>query len=211
MSILNRQLEGYGYKIEEAISVDATLVEAHKKPTGKDKDGDDEASWRGFPQKKIEKSDGTVEIARRSALYCYKINLACSVKEGFISGVSMCKGSEHESRHLEEFITSKTLKVYADKGYYGKKRDILERGIKEYIQNKGFRGHPLKRKEIERNKRITKKRRIIEGVFGTIKHYYGWHKTKYVGLTSNYLSISLQSLCWNIKKLMRLKYCTAAA
>ena len=99
MSILNRQLEGYGYKIEEAISVDATLVEAHKKPTGKDKDGDDEASWRGFPQKKIEKSDGTVEIARRSALYCYKINLACSVKEGFISNIHhACLSQEHRGR-----------------------------------------------------------------------------------------------------------------
>jgi len=201
LTTLNEQLEIKGFKIKKAISVDATLVEAHSKPTGKDSEGDEDASWRGFPSKKIKDEKGNEQIARRPALYGYKINLSSSVNHGFIADVSVCKASEHETHHLTEFISKETKEVYADKGYVGNRILLQKRKIKDGIQMKASRGNPLTQKDIERNKRITKKRRIVESIFGSLKTNYGWHKTRFVGLIRNQLGITLTAIAWNIRKL----------
>jgi len=199
---LNAQLEQAGYAVKSAIAVDATLVEAHSKPRKDDDDhkGDLDGAWRGFPVKKQVDEDGKEIISRRTALYGYKVNLAASVEHGFISGVSVCKASEHETQHLQEFVSRQTLEVYADKGYVGNRAAIAQRGIKDGIMSKATRGHRLLEIEKYRNKKIVKKRRIVEGVFGSWKQWYGWRKTKYVGLIRNQLAVMLTAIAWNMKK-----------
>ncbi len=200
---LNIQLDRAGYKVKEAIAVDATLVAAHSKPQG-GKGGDPEGSWRGFPQKEVETKDGEKALARRPALYGYKVNAATSIKDGFISDVSVCKASEHETHHLKEFLTRKTRAVYADKGYVGNKKLLKRRKIRNGIMSKATRGHKLTSAEVERNKRIVKKRRIVEGIFGSWKQWYGWLKTKYWGLERNSLKVGLTAIAWNMKKWAKL-------
>jgi IS5 family transposase len=197
---MNEQLEKAGYKIKEAIAVDATLVEAYSKPQGTRKAGDPEASWRGFPAKKLMDSQGNEAVARRPALYGYKINLSGSVKEGFVGGLKVTKASEHETHHFREFIGEETEEAYGDKGYVRHRKYLRRKGIRDGIQVKAVRGKALGRADTDRNKRITKKRRFIEGVFGSWKQWYGWHKTKYVGLVRNQLAVTLTAIAWNMKK-----------
>ena len=199
LRILNTQLEEAGLKIKEVVAVDATLVAAHSKPRG-DFAGDEEASWRGFPAKTIIDDSGCKAIARRPALYGYKINLSASVKTGYVSNLSVCPASEHESKHFLEVLAKGTKKVYADKGYYGCKKLLNGLSIKDSIHDKGFRNHPLTKAQVARNKRISKRRGIVEGVFGSWKCLYGWMKTKYYGLEKNYLAATLTALSWNMKK-----------
>ncbi|MBI5700451.1 transposase [Candidatus Saganbacteria bacterium] len=72
--------------------------------------------------------------------------------------------------------------------------------IKDGIHDKGFRNRPLTQVQIARNKSISKRRSIVEGVFGSWKQLYGWVKTKYYGLEKNYLAATLTALSWNMKK-----------
>ena len=207
LDLMNRQIENRGFELHKAISVDATLVEAHSKPKkqpGKDdsEGGDPDGSWRGFPVKKLKDDEGKDVIARKTALYGYKINMATSVKGGFVSGVSVCPANEHEIHHLKEFIRrAKTRAVYADKGYTSLRKYLKDRGIRDGIQAKAVRGHPLIKQDIERNKRITKKRRIVEANFGSWKRHYGWFKTRFMGLLRNQVGVILTALAWNMKKL----------
>jgi IS5 family transposase len=207
LGILNRQLEHKGFEIHKAVAVDATLVEAHSKPKKDHKNGDrtggdSDGSWRGFPSKTVKNDDGQEVMARRPALFGYKINMATSVKHGFISGISICTAKEHEIHHLKEFVKrNKTEAVYADKGYSGLRKKVQAMGLKDGIQAKGNRGHKLTRKEIDRNKRITKKRRIVEGNFGSWKQWYGWVKARFMGLARNQVGIILTALAWNMKKM----------
>lgn len=201
LRILNKQLEEAGFKIDEVVAIDATLVEAHSKPRGEDFAGDPEASWRGFPTKEIIDVNGNKTVARRSALYGYKVNMSSSVKTGFISDLSVCKASEHEVHHFDELIKGKATKaVYADKGYCGKKKSIKALGIKDFIQDKGARNRPLTEAQVRRNKNISSVRVISESNFGGFKLWYGWKKTKYVGLIKNTLAAVITAVCWNIKK-----------
>lgn len=201
LKMLNKQLEEAGFKIAEVVAVDATLVEAHSKPRGDNFEGDTEASWRGFPARTIIDAEGNKVLARRPALYGYKINVSSSVGTGFISDLSVCKASEHETHHLEELLKGKKTKaVYADKGYCGKKKMISALGIKDFIQDKAARNRPLTADQIKRNKIISSVRVISESNFGGFKLWYGWKKTKYVGLIKNTLIAVLSAVCWNIKK-----------
>ena len=201
LKVLNKQIEQAGFQIKKAVAVYATLVEAYSKPCGNKPSVDQDASWRGFPTKEIEDKDGNKILARRPALFGYKINLSSSVKHGFVNDFSICKASEHETHHFDELIEDKTRLVYADKGYAGNRSMLAERKIADGIQAKASRGNPLSNSDITRNKKITKKRRIVEGIFGSFKQWYGWRKTKYVGLLRNCLAVTMTALAWNMKKL----------
>lgn len=199
LKILNSQLETAGLQIKEVVAVDATLVAAQSKPRGNFA-GDEEASWRGFPAREITDDNGHKAMARRPALYGYKINLSASIKTGYVSGLSVCPASEHESKHFLELLAKGTKKVYADKGYYGCKKLLQGSTIKDGIHDKGFRNRPLTKAQIIRNKNISSHRGIVEGVFGSWKQLYGWVKTKYCGLEKNYLAATLTAISWNMKK-----------
>jgi IS5 family transposase len=208
MRILKKQLEEAGYSINKAVAVDATLVEAHSRPqkqygTGEVNGGDAEAAWRGYPAKKKKDDDGNEVQTRKPPLFGYKINMTTSVGTGFISGFTVCPANEHESKHFEELIKKDMEAVYGDKGYSGNRKYLKRMGIGDKLQAKGARGRTLTKRDITRNKSITKKRRIIEGVFGSLKQWYGWHKTRFLGLARNQLAVSLSAIAWNMKKWVR--------
>jgi IS5 family transposase len=208
LRIINRQLEAAGYSINKAVAVDATLVEAQSRPkrnynNGETNEGDDEAAWRGFPAKKKVDDEGNEVQTRKPPLFGYKINMATSVGQGFISSFTVCPANEHESTHLAELLSSQTTVVYGDKGYAGRRGELEKRDILDGIQSKGVRGKPLTRKEIERNKSITKKRRIAESVFGGLKQWYCWNKARFLGLARNRLAVGITSVAWNMKKWIR--------
>lgn len=207
LRMLNRQIENAGFSIQKAVAADATLVEAQSKPKknpddGKPQGGDPDGSWRGFPPKTIKTEDGKEQIARRSALFGFKVNLSASVGTGFVNKVKVTTAKDHEGPILRDLLGSRTKVVYADKGYSGlKNRNLLERlEIRDGIQRKGRRGHPLGKRDTERNKRITKSRRIVEGVFGSWKMFKGWVRTRFRGLIRNGLAAGISALAWNMKK-----------
>lgn len=210
LEILNQQLEAKGYKVHAAVAVDASLVEAHSKPHRKPGDddpggGDPDASWRGFPTKKTTNDEGKEVISRRPALYGYKLHSSASVGTGFISEVKVTTAKEHEVTHGEDLLREETEVAYMDKGYTGLQLTLKEKGIRDGIQKKARRGHPLTKRDIERNKRITKYRRIIEAIFGGWKLWYRWRKTRFMGLVRNELAAEITAIAWNMKRLYRME------
>jgi len=51
----------------------------------------------------------------------------------------------------------------------------------------------------------VKKRRIVEGVFGSWKQWYRWKKTRFMGLARNHLGVLLTAMAWNMKKWVMLE------
>jgi IS5 family transposase len=212
LELMNRQLEEKGYKVHTSVAVDASLVEAHSKPKRKSdrdepKGGDPDGSWRGFPTKKKENEAGKEEVSRRPALFGYKLHASVSTGTGFVSEIKVTTAKEHEVNHGEDVLRKETRAAFMDKGYTGLQAVLQERGIRNGIQKKARRGHPLSEWDVERNKRITKVRRIVEAMFGCWKQWYRWRKTRYMGLTRNELAGEITAIAWNIKRLYRLECC----
>jgi IS5 family transposase len=215
LEIMNRQLEKKGYKVHTSVAVDASLVEAHSKPkrTADDEDptgGDPDGSWRGFPAKKKKNEEGEEVVSRRPALFGYKLHASVNIHTGFVSEIKVTTAKEHEVNYGEDLLRKETYIAYMDKGYTGLQRVLKERGIQNGIQKRARRGHPLSEGDLERNKRITKKRRIVEAMFGCWKQWYRWRKTRYMGLIRNELASEITAIAWNIKRLYRLECSTTA-
>ena len=90
------------------------------------------------------------------------------VQRGFVLATTLTPASEHDSKYLP-YLTIVSChakdpikKVYGDKGYYGyPNRAFLHMdGIKDGIMRKDTTTAKLTELEIERNKRISKKRYI---------------------------------------------------
>jgi IS5 family transposase len=210
LEIMNKQLERKGYKVHPSVAVDATLVEAHSKPKRKSdhddpKGGDPDGSWRGFPSKKKKNDEGEEVVSRRPALFGYKLHASVSTKTGFVSEIKVTTAKEHEVNHGEDLLRKETRAAYMDKGYTGMQVVLKERGIRNGIQKKARRGHPLTDRDLERNKRITEVRRVVEAMFGCWKQWYRWRKTRYMGLMRNELAGEITAIAWNIKRLYRLE------
>ncbi|TFH66420.1 MAG: hypothetical protein E4G90_03630 [Gemmatimonadales bacterium] len=142
-------MRGAGFEVHRVIAVDSTLGEAHSWPTKDDDEeggssgGDPDAPWRGFPVKKQVNEDGNEVISRRMELYGFNVNLAASVNGGFVSGMNVCRASQHETHHLKEFVRSGTRRVNADKGYVGNRQYLREEAMIDGIMAKPTRGNSL--------------------------------------------------------------------
>jgi IS5 family transposase len=153
---------------------------------------------------------GEEEISRRPALYGYKLHASVSTGLGFVSEIKATTAKEHDVNHGEDLLREETEAAYMDKGYTGMQSVLKERGIRNGIQKKARRGHPLSKRDAERNKRITKVRRIVEAMFGCRKQWYRWRKTRFMGLNRNELACEITAIAWNIKRLYRLECCAVA-
>ncbi|MFC1533102.1 transposase [Thermodesulfobacteriota bacterium] len=106
--------------------------------------------------------------------YGLKENASVDVDNGFILATTLTPASEHDSKYLPYLAlaschSSESIKkVYADKGYYGKPNRIFLHlnDIEDRIMRKDTRTAKLTKVEKERNKKISKKRYIVEQYFG---------------------------------------------
>ncbi|MCF6215758.1 MAG: transposase [Emcibacter sp.] len=96
--------------------------------------------------------------------------------------------------------------LYADAAYSSaRNRDKFRRpGIKDYVQRKGYRGHPISEADKKRNAEIAVTRSCqnqeSERPFATYKCRYGLGRTRFMGLAKNLTFYGLAAMASNIKK-----------
>lgn len=128
----------------------------------------------------------------------YKIHLAVNQKDELAETVLTTVATCHESYFLEktlEKVEGNILAVIADKGYASniRKKEFRQKGIYCGVLEKRWRNQkPLSKKQIKKNKILSKVRAPIERVFAVIKKHYGFSKVRYFGLERN------ASHVWNV-------------
>ena len=111
------------------------------------------------------------------------------------SGITELEGLVKASRLLAK------SRVYADKGHTSASNStfLKQRKCKDGIMNRAYRNRPLTERERSRNKLISKKRYIVERVFGTLKRRYGLARASYLGTAKLLGELLLSSLAYNLK------------
>ncbi len=114
----------------------------------------------------------------------------------------MTAGNVHDSREHDTLLLGDESALYADAAYSSQdNRDKLRRlGIKDCVQRKGYRGHPISEADITRNKEIAVTRSGGERPFATYKCRYGLGRTRFMGLKKNLTFYGLAAMASNIKK-----------
>ena len=178
-----RQFEKQGLTINEGIAVDARLVKSASRPISnkkieelKHKSNTPEGTLdkNGNPKKFSRDLDSDWVVQKDKPHYGLKEHAGVDTNHGFILATTMTPCSVNDtnylpyctvySRHTKQPIE----KVYADKGYAGKpNRDFLALNkIADGIMRKDSTTAKLTELEIERNKKISKVRYIVEQYFG---------------------------------------------
>ena len=178
-----KQFDKEGLSINEGIAIDARLVQSASRPVSKDEIKKLKEK-NETPEGKLDKNGKPLKFSRDlesdwTAIddephYGLKEHASVDANNGFILATILTPASYHESLYLPYctiyslHTEQKLKKVYADKGYFGEpNRDFLNlNDIEDGIMRKDTTTAKLTEYEIERNKRLSKKRYIVEQYFG---------------------------------------------
>ena len=212
-----RQFEAKGLTINEGIAVDARLVRSASRPISNDKIKALREK-HGTPEGKLDKNGNPKKFCRDlesdwSAMkddpfYGLKEHAAVDVKHGFILSTTISPASANDTNFLayctvfSKHTKQPIKKVFADKGYAGfPNRNFLSmNNIADGIMRKDTTSAKLTEREIERNKKISKVRYIVEQYFG-ISHLYDRAKrARFTNIVKNKFDCWYRQTAYNISK-----------
>lgn len=190
---VTRQIEAQGLVIRTGTLIDATVFDAAATEPAKQKGGgcsaaDPDARWMKRP-------DGT-------ARFGYKLHAAVDLGSGIIRRAIITSANIADVDHGHDLVIGDERSVYADKGYVGPRlRERLKAaGIRNRVQHKAQKNHPLTPRQHRRNTLIGRIRGRIEGVFGALKRSYGLARMRYMGLARNTAATLVTLMAWNLAR-----------
>ena len=210
-----RQFEAQGLTINEGIAVDARLVQSASRPLSndeikkaRDKHNSPEGKLdkNGNPKKFCRDLESNWVIKNDKPHYGLKEHASVDTRHGFILATTHTKASVNDTNYLAYCTTfsrhtkKPIKKVYADKGYAGKpNRDFLALNkIEDGIMRKDSTTAKLTGLEIERNKKLSKFRYIVEQYFGLSHLHDGANRARFTSIVKNNFDSWYRQAAYNI-------------
>jgi len=212
-----RQFENQGLTINEGIAVDARLVKSANRPISNDqikelrdksKTPEGKLDKNGKPLKFSRDLDSDWVVQNDKPHYGLKEHASVDIKHGFILATTMTAASVNDTNYLQyctiysRHTKQPIEKVYADKGYAGKpNRDFLAlNNIADGIMRKDSTTAKLTEYEIERNKKISKVRYIVEQYFGLSHLHDGAKRARFTDIAKNKFDCWYRQAAFNISR-----------
>jgi IS5 family transposase len=216
-----KQFAKKGLSINEGIAVDARLVRSASRPIS-NADIEELRQKRKTPEGKLDKNGKLIKFSRDMESdwtvqndephYGLKEHASVDVNNGFILSTTITPASHHDSQYLSyctiySLHTDQNLEaVYADKGYHGEpNRDFLKLNhIKDGIMRKDTTTAKLTEYEKKRNKKISKKRYIVEQYFGLSHLHDRAKRARFTTIIKNIIDTMFRQAAFNISRGARL-------
>ena len=212
-----RQFESQGLTINEGIAVDARLVKSASHPISNDKIKE-ARDKHNTPEGKLDKNgkplkfhrdlDSDWVVQKDTPHYGLKEHASVDTKHGFVLATTITPASVNDTNYLKyctvfsRHTKQKIKKVYADKGYAGKpNREFLALNeISDGIMRKDSITAKLTDIEINRNKKISKVRYIVEQYFGLSHLHDGAKRARFTDITKNKFDGWYRQAAFNISR-----------
>ena len=192
-----RQLQARGLLLKRGTMIDASLVETPHRPA---------APAGGRPA-----VDGDAALTARKGRaglhYGYKMHVGVDKTSRLIRRVALTPANVNDTVMADSLVCGDETAVYADKGYAKRARRAALRaaGIKARIMHKSWGGGPaLTGWQKQHNALIARARAEVEGVFATLKRWFGYERVRYCGLARNASHLQLIGLAYNMKRSLKL-------
>jgi IS5 family transposase len=220
-SELLNQFAKEGLSINEGIAIDARLVRSASRPIS-NVDIKNLRDKKKSPQGKIDKNGKPIKFSRDAESdwtvkndephYGLKEHTSVDINNGFILATTMTPASHNDSPYLPyctiySLHTDQNLEtVYADKGYFGEpNRDFLKLNhIEDGIMRKDTTAAKLTEYEKQRNKKISKKRYIVEQYFGLSHLYDRAKRARFTTIIKNIIDTMFRQAAFNMTRGARL-------
>ena len=157
---------------------------------------------KGGGRSKVDPDANWMKHQSGFARFGYKLHAAVDHGTGIVRRAVVTPANVPEVEVGHELVIGDEQAVYADKAYVGPRmRERLKAaGIKDRVQRRAQRFHPLRPIEIRRNILIGRVRGRIEGTFGALKRSYGLARMRYMGLARNIAATLLILIAWNLAR-----------
>ena len=140
--------------------------------------------------------------------YGLKEHASVDVDNGFILAATLTPASESDSIYLPYLAIASChtkepiKKVYADKGYFGKPNRIFLNlnEIEDGVMRRDTTTAKLTEIEIQRNKKISKKRYIVEQYFGLSHLHDGAYRARFTTIAKNIWDTMCRQMAFNINR-----------
>jgi IS5 family transposase len=214
-SLVLQEFAKRGLSINEGIAVDARLVKSASRPMSKERLKELKEK-RETPEGKVDKNGNALKFSRdaesdwtvknETPHYGLKEHASVDVKSGFVLATTMTPASEHDTNYLS-YLTLASChtqepieKVYADKGYHGEpNRSFLHLNeIEDGIMRKDTTRAKITKGEIERNRKISKKRYIVEQYFGLSHLHHGAYRARFTVMMKNIWDAMCRQMAFNL-------------
>jgi IS5 family transposase len=192
-----RQLEGRGLILKRGTMIDASLVATPHRPGSEDGERaavDQDAAL-------------TARKGQRGTHYGYKMHAGVDQASRLIRRLKLTPANVNDTVPADELVCGDERAVYADKAYAKRARRAWLKGlgIKPRIMHKSWGGGPaLTPWQKRHNALIALVRAEVEGVFATLKRWFGFGCVRYRGLARNASHLHLLGLAYNMKRATRL-------
>jgi transposase, IS5 family len=194
----DRQLEARGLVVKRGTMIDASLVATPFRPGSAD--GRREAVDRDAAL--------TARKGQRGTHYGYKMHVGADADSRLIRAARLTPANVNESVVADALVRGDEAAIYADKAYAKRERrtHLRQRGIKPRIMHKSWGGGPpLRPSQVRHNTLISKTRAQVEGVFATLKRWFGLERVRYAGLAKNETHLQLVAVAYNMARAWRLQ------
>ena len=188
---VNEQLDEKGLILRKGTVIDASVVEAHARPSDgsgrTSSDVDPEADWGG---------------KGRRAVFGYKGHFAIDMGSLLVRDVEVTPANTPDTDLYDRLARRAEGGVYADRAYdkHSRHDDLALRGLGDGLMRRGNKHHSISEREQARNMEISKLRMPAEGVFGYLKRVLGWRRGRYDGLAKNEFEVLIKSTAWNLTR-----------
>lgn len=204
-----------GLIINDGIAVDARLVKSASRPMSAD-DLKKLRKKRGRSEGQVDRSGKPLKFSRdlesdwtikdHKPHYGLKEHASVDVKNGFVLATTLSAASIHDTNYLPYLTVASShtdesiKKVYADKGYFGEpNRAFLSLNeIEDGIMRKDTTKAKITEIEIERNKKISKKRYIVEQYFGLSHLSDGAYRARFTTILKNTWDAMCRQMAFNM-------------
>lgn len=192
-----RQLEERGLILKRGTMIDASLVATPHRPGSADG-----ARAAVDPDAAL-----TARKGRAGTHYGYKMHAGVDQTSRLIRRIMLTPANVNDTVCADALVCGDEKAVYADKGYAKRERRLWLRslGVKARIMHKSWGGGPvLSRWQKRANALIAPIRAEVEGVFATLKRWFGYERVRYRGLPRNQSHLHLLGLAYNMKRALKL-------
>jgi IS5 family transposase len=190
---LGRQLEAAGVVLKQGTLIDATIIQSAARRPRMDEDNvspvDPDARF------------GT-NNERRLFTFGYKFHVAVDAGSGLVRAQVTTPANVQEVALASDLVQGDELAVYADRGYDADwlHEYLAQRGIADGILRRARRNQPLSSDAVARNHALSRRRRTVEKLFGTLKRSYRLARMPYFSLARNATALALACFAYNLRR-----------
>ena len=217
---VNGQMEQQGKLVKKGVAVDASIIASSARPRKHEEVETIVCDREEASSPDTEKAIVSVSYSHdrdaawtqkgKKYYYGYKVHTSVDVDTGLVLVAHATPANYSDTGELGALVKGSRLpaksRVYADKGYTSAANStfVRQHKCKDGIMRRAYRNRPLTERERKRNKLISKRRYIVERVFGTLKHRYAMARASYLGTAKVQGELLLSSLAYNLKRALYL-------